>query len=244
MLSAILKQNPRFHASITDPLIGIVRNMIEMCGVGAGIKYEVTDEMRKNMACALFDGYYKHIDRPVCFNTNRNWTYQTPLLSQIYPKSKILVCVRDINWVLDSLEIAHRKNPLSTNTIGGPPGGSVYSRTEYHMNTDDGMVGGPYEGIKQAIVSEEKNNLMIIEYDEFCKNPKGYMQAIYHFIDEEYYEHDFNNVEGKWEEYDSEIGIDLHTVKRKVEFKERKTILPPDILARYEGWEVWRNFYE
>ena len=244
MLSAILKQNPRFHSSISDPFLNVVKGMIETTGFAYDVKHEVTDEMRKNMATALFDGYYKHIEKPVCFNTNRGWTYQTPLLSNLFPKSKILVCVRDIGWVLDSFEVAHRKNPLGVDMFAGGPGGSVYQRCENYMNIYDGMVGAPYAGIKQAITSNEQNMLMIIEYNEFCKNPKGYMKAIYNFIDEDYYEHDFNKVEGKWEMVDKEIGVELHTVKPKVEFKERKTIIPPDIWAQYDGWEVWRNLHD
>jgi sulfotransferase len=244
MLSAILKQNPRFHSSISDPFLGVVRSMIDVTCNAQDVKHEVTDEMRENMARSLFDGYYKHIEKPVCFNTNRGWTYQTPLLSKLFPKSKMLVCVRDIGWVLDSFEVAHRKNPLSWNMFAGGPGGSVYERCDNYMNIYDGMVGHPYAGIKQAITSNEQNMLMIIEYDQFCKDPVGYMKAIYHFIDEEYYEHDFNNVEGKWEKVDAEIGVELHTVKKKVELKERKTIIPPDIWAQYEGYEVWRNLYD
>jgi sulfotransferase len=66
------------------------------------------------------------------------------------------------------------------------------------------------------------------------------MKALYKFIGEEYYQHDFNNVEAQWDEYDAEIGIQLHKVTKKVEYRKRDYILPPDILNKHINMEVWR----
>lgn len=153
----------------------------------------------------------------------------------------MIVCVRDISWIVDSFENAHRRNPLSTNTMfGGLGSGSVYDRARLLMETDNGLVGWPYVGIKQAITSDDKDMLMIVEYNQLCRNPEGVLRAIYNFIGEEYYDHDFNDVESSWDEYDLEIGIDLHTTRKKVEFKERAMILPPDLQNDLKNYEVWR----
>jgi sulfotransferase len=240
LLSSILKQNPKFHSSITDPLATIVKGVIETSQDGPGIKTEVPVERRKNTIEGLFDGFYKHVDKPIIFNTNRAWTLLTPQVKNLFPKSKMLVCVRDVNWILDSFETAHRNNPLSTNTVTGGLSGTVYSRVEMLME-EKGIVGFPYIGIKQAITSAEKNMLMLIEYNELCKNPEKIMRSIYGFIGQEYYSHDFNNVEASWDEYDAEIGIKIHHVRKKVEFIPRQFILPPDILQKYANMEVWRQ---
>jgi sulfotransferase len=105
---------------------------------------------------------------------------------------------------------------------------------------EDGVVGFPYVGIKQAITGPEQNMLFLLEYDMLCQKPKEMMRAVYKFIDEPYYEHDFDNVAASWDEYDAEIGIKLHDVRKKVEYRERKSILPPDILNKYAKMEVWR----
>lgn len=239
LLSAILKQNPRFHASITDSLATMVKGVIETSQDSPGMKSEVPVERRKNTVKGLFNGFYEHIDNPVIFNTNRAWTLLTPQVKEIYPSSKMIVCVRDINWILDSFETAHRRNPMSINTVTGGLSGTVYSRADMLMD-EKGVVGFPYIGIKQAITSDEKNMLMLIEYNQLCKTPEQIIKAIYSFIGEDYYQHDFNNVEGSWDEYDAEIGIKLHQVNRKVEFTPRQFILPPDILQKYSNMEVWR----
>ena len=99
LLSSILRQNPRFHASITDPLANLVKGVIEHSQDSPGMKSEVPVARRKNLVRHLFEGYYEDVDRPVVFNTNRAWTYLTNITRDLYPKSKHIVCVRDINWV-------------------------------------------------------------------------------------------------------------------------------------------------
>lgn len=241
LLSSILKQNPRFHASITDTLAPLTKGVVDNCQQGPGMKSEVPLKRRENLVKYLFEGFYADVDKPVIFNTNRGWTYLTNLVKEIFPKSKMIVCVRDISWIVDSFESAHRRNPLSTNTMfGGLGSGSVYDRARLLMETDNGLVGWPYVGIKQAITSDDKDMLMIVEYNQLCRNPEGVLRAIYNFIGEEYYDHDFNNVESSWDEYDLEIGIDLHTTRKKVEFKERAMILPPDLQNDLKNYEVWR----
>jgi sulfotransferase len=239
LLTSILNQNPRFHSSISDPFASLVRGVLDNCQEGAGSKAEVPIQRRINLLHSMFDGFYKHVDKPVVFNTNRAWTHLTFLLKELYPDSKMLVCVRDINWIIDSFESAHRRNPLSKNTFFGGLGSTVYDHADDLMKSD-GIVGFPYIGIKQAITGNERNNLFIIEYEELCKNPEGMMRAVYNFIGEEYFEHDYNNVEASWDEYDEEIGVDLHKVRKKIEFIPRQMIIPPDIQSRYKDLEVWR----
>lgn len=240
LLSSILKQNPRFHASISDPLATLVRGVIEHSHDSPGMRSEVPVERRKNMVKSLVDGYYQDVEQPVCFNTNRGWTYLTNVVKDLYPKSKLIVCVRDVNWVLDSFECAHRRNPFSTNTVTGGLNQSVYQRVEALMK-EDGVVGFPYVGIKQALCSTEQNMLFLMEYEQLCKKPKQLITSLYNFINEPLFDHDFDNVAASWDEYDAEIGIKLHDVHQKVEWRERKTILPPDIWNKFGNMEVWRT---
>jgi sulfotransferase len=129
---------------------------------------------------------------------------------------------------------------LSSNTVTGGVGTTVYSRANSLME-EAGVVGFPYVGIKQVITGPEQNLVFIMEYDNLCKYPEQMMRSIYSFISEPYYQHDFDNVEASWDEYDSEIGIKLHDVRKRVEFRPRNFILPPDILSKYANMEVWRS---
>ena len=239
LLSAILKQNPRFHASITDSLATMFKGVIESSQIGPGMKYEVPIERRLNIIEGLFSGFYKHIEKPVIFNTNRSWTLLTPQVNIINPESKFIICVRDIPRIIDSFESIYRNNPLVVNAVIGTISSSVYSRTEYLMS-EDGIIGFPYIGIKQALCSEENNKLFFIEYDTLCKNTDAVISALYNFIDEPYFAHDYNNIKSDWDEYDKEIGVPMHKLKSRIEYMERKYIIPPDIIQKYSNMEVWR----
>lgn len=240
LLTSILRQNPRFYSDITDPLAPLVKGVIEHSQDSPGMKSIVPVERRKNLVRGLFDGFYRDVDKPVIFNTNRVWTLLMEVTQDLYPDARYIMCVRDINWILDSFEVAHRRNPFSSNTVTGAVGGTVYDRVETLMDKE-GVVGFPYVGVKQAITGPLKNLIMIVEYEQLCKNPEQMLRALYKFIGEPYFEHDFNNVEATWDEYDAEIGIKLHEVRKRVEFKPREFILPPDILNKFAGSEVWRQ---
>jgi len=241
LLSTILNQNPKFQASISGPLARFSRAIIDQSSAMSGYRHQCPAEKRENIIKGIFDNYYDDPKKEVFFDTNRGWGLLLPLLKQLYPYTKIIMCVRDINWVLDSFENLYRKNPLDKNLmIPDEYATSVYSRCDYLMG-EDKTIGFAYLALKQAITSKEKNMIMLVEYEQLCKNPEGMMSAIYNFIDQPQYEHDFNNVESSYDEFDADVNVKgLHTTRKKVEWIEREMILPPDIQNKFANMEVWR----
>ena len=241
LLSTILNQNPKFQASISGPLARFTRAIIEQSSAMSGYRHQCPAEKRKNIIHGIFDNYYDDPSKEVFFDTNRGWTLLTPFLKDLYPYTKIIICVRDLNWVLDSFENLYRKNPYDKNLmIPDDYASTVYSRCDYLMR-EDSTVGFAYLGLKQAITSAEKNMIMLVEYEQLCKNPAGMMTAIYNFIGQPYYQHDFNDVETSYDEFDDDVNVKgLHTTRKKIEWIERPTILPPDILHKFSDMEVWR----
>lgn len=66
------------------------------------------------------------------------------------------------------------------------------------------------------------------------------MKEIYNFIDEPVYKHNFMNVSYEAVDYDMQLGMPgLHTVKSKVEYIERKPIIPPDIFMKHISTDFW-----
>ena len=240
LLSTILNQNPRFQAAISGPLLSHFRSNIEVSNKGN--KAEFDENRVKRMAGAIVDSFYADSDKEVIFDTNRLWTNLLPPLKDLYPYTKVICCVRDINWIIDSFENLHQKNPFAISTVYPDTVDlNVYTRSDSLMS-DHGIVKMPYDALKSGMTGPHKDMLMFVEYELLCKNPEGMMRAIYNFIDQPYYEHDFNNVETTYDEYDKDINMKgLHTTRRKVEYIERPTILPPDIINKYQGMEVWRG---
>jgi sulfotransferase len=241
LLSTILNQNPNFYADISNPLARFVRSIITESFAGPGYKLQCPEEKRIKLIQSLIDTYHYDKDKPVCFNTNRGWTALVDVLAVSHPNSKIICCVRDINWILDSFELLFRKNPFTVSSMySNQEAETVYSRCDALM-TPGHTLRFAYDCIKEAITGNNKHKLILVEYDQLAKNPESIMQALYKFIDQPYYDHDFDNVEASWDEYDVEANINgLHKIRKQIKYIERKSILPPDIWNNYSNLEVWR----
>ena len=84
---------------------------------------------------------------------------------------------------------------------------------------------------------------MVLEYDQLARFPKMSMKKIYEFIGEEYFEHDYDNVSYSHSAFDDDVLLEnLHTTRKKVEFKEPEMVLPPDLIQfiNQNFPSVWR----
>jgi sulfotransferase len=248
MLSAILSQNPRFTASMTDPMLDMARSVVQTIQSATGMEEFVTIEKKRAIIESMFQAYYSD-GRDVCFNTNRGWAAHTPMVRSIWPNSKIILCIRDISWILDSIERINEKNPLSLKGVyGGQDLISVYERTHTVMNIG-GFVNAPLACTKQAIYSNEKDMICVIHYDALTKNPENTMRQLYAFLEEPYFNHDFDNVSDNYDpayvNFDNKLGMNgLHEVKKKVAPVNRKPILPEDLWKMYSDQSFWKNNFD
>lgn len=241
LLSTILNQNPKFAASISGPLARFVRAIITESSTQGGYRFECPPAKRKKLIKGLFDNYYDDDSKEVYFNTNRGWPLLLPVIKDLYPETKVLMCVRDIGWVLDSFETLQRKNPYTFTTMFSPEeNATVYTRCETLLNPGR-TLGFAYNCVKQGITGEHKNSIMLIEYNNLARNPEMMMRSVYKFIKEPYFAHDFNNVEASYDEFDEDVQLPgLHQTRKRVQFIQRDSILPPDIWQRVQGMEVWK----
>ena len=154
----------------------------------------------------------------------------------------MIVCVRSLPWILDSFETLVRKNALSTTTMFAPEENvNVYSRSHTLMRPDK-PVGFAFDGIKQALTSNEKSSIYVLEYDKLAKRPEQTMKEIYQFIGKPYYKHDYDNVEVSYDEFDDDVQLKgLHTTRKKVSYVDRQLIIPPDLAQQYSNYEFWRQ---
>jgi sulfotransferase len=241
LLSAVLNQNPDIYSSISGPLARFTRAIIQESSSQGGYQYQCTIETRKKILHGIFDNYYNHIDKPVIFDHNRGWTLLLHVLKDLFPYTKVVLCVRDIKWILDSFETLIRKNPYSiTNMFSQEEGLNVYTRCDTLMHPHR-TVGFAYTSLKQAITSNEKTMLFILDYEKLCKFPKQTMKELYAFIEQPYFEHDFDNVDTSYKEFDDDINLPgLHTTRQKLSWIERDTTIPPDIQHKYSNMEIWK----
>lgn len=242
LLSAILKQNPEFYADISSPVKGIVIDIVNNLTCNEN-NLNVDENKRKTILKYVFDGYYADVDKSVIFDSSREWTANTTFLKTLFPYTKIICCVRDIKWILDSFERIVDKNCFYTNTlVDSSDFYCVNSRCKSLMDPfKSGAVIKPWHHLQDGLALNP-SMIHLVEYDDLVKKPKETMQGVYIFLNKPYFEHDFNNVEYKNENYDKMANIkDLHTVKKKVDWVDRKFILPKYVLDQYNNMEFWRE---
>ena len=243
LLSGILKQNPDFYADIASPVQGIVTNTVDFM-TGCENNLNLTEDRRKNILLSIFEGYYKHLETPVIFDNSRGWTKNTTLLQELFPTTKILCCVRDIPWIINSFELINKKNPFYTSTLVKEEcKDNVFSRSDAMMDKNGGIIAGPWIALQEGFAMNPEM-IYFVEYNNLCKNPEKEMKTIYEFLEKPYYSHDFENVEYSNENFDKSCNLkDLHTVKRKVEYNPPRCILPPEIVQKYNemNMEFWKE---
>jgi sulfotransferase len=68
------------------------------------------------------------------------------------------------------------------------------------------------------------------------------MSLIYQFLGEDSFDHDLENVQYEEAELDKKLKTQaLNQVRAQVEFKPRKTILPPDLFELFNGLFFWKE---
>jgi sulfotransferase len=243
LLAALLRQNPALRSGITSPVGSFVGTMLREMGQGNEAAVFVDAAQRRAVLCGLFENYYHDVHpTKTVFDANRGWTMRTELLADLFPDSKIICCVRQIPWILDSVERLIRKNMYEVSKIFAfEPSATVYSRAEGLMAAG-GLVGYPLTALKQAMHSPQSHRLLLLPYDTLVSDPAYALAAIYDFTGLPEYQHDFENVAFEEKEFDARLGTPgLHTVRSRVAREDRETILPPDLFERYQTTPAWRD---
>ncbi len=228
---------------MTSPMANLFEAIVAQVSAGTELSTMVSIAQRERILSGLFDSYYRQRPEPVIFDTNRSWTANLPALTTLFPKARIICCVRNVAWVMDSLERQFRANAFENTKLFTSPGerSTVYTRLDAlaHPNR---LVGFPWHALKEAVYSDFASRLVLVDYDLLVKRPADVMELLYQFLDEKPFEHDFDNVEYDAPAFDNQLGLDgLHRVRRKVEPRPRKSVLPPDLFERFSKMAFWQD---
>jgi sulfotransferase len=244
LLAALLRQNPRFQASMSSPLGALVSANLQLMSPGSEAALLMEEAHKPRLLRGLFDAYYGNSPAEVAFDTNRQWCARLPLLSALFPEAKVIACVRDVPWIMDSLERIIRAHPFQHSRLFASEAdrATVYSRVEALARADR-LVGLPWAALKEAFYGEQAASLLVVEYDLLAQAPHKVLPLIYEFLEEPVYDgHDFDHVEFDAADFDAALGLSgLHRVRPKVELVPRRTILPPDLFRKFQGMDFWRD---
>lgn len=247
LLCNILNQNPRFHATATSGVISLlllIRNNWNKIASFAAVR---NDPAKLRVLRSVLFSFYSDIEKPVIFDKNRGWSSHFEMLEAILGYNvKMLITVRDVRDVLASFEKLWRKEsrtgqtpqekqyPQEFKTITG--------RCEVLMKSNQ-PVGDSYNRMKDSFLRGYKNQMHLIEFEKLTRNPEKVMREVYEFLGEEYYPHDFDNVEQTTKEDDYFHGFsDLHTIRNQVKPVESDwmKILGP-FAEKFGKFNFWKN---
>lgn len=244
LLSAILRQNPRFHAGMSSPIASFVGALLNSFSVYSENSSHISIEQRKSLLTGLFDNYYiQHGESGVIFDTSRAWTTRMGALMDIFPDSKVICCVRNVAWIMDSLERQYQKNPYENTKFFNDDveRNTVYSRIDT-LGQRNRLVGYAWSALKEAFYGEHAGSLLLVDYDLLTQAPERTLPLIYQFLGEEAFEHNFDHVEYDASEFDKQLGVEgMHSVSGPVVHRPRKTLLPPDLFENYAKMEFWKD---
>jgi len=243
LLAAILRQNPRFHAAMTSP----VRSMYTALEGAMSMRNEtavfINETQRRDVLLGLFSSYYSTIHpAKLVFDTNRLWCAKLPAITRLFPNARIICCVRDVAWIMDSIECLVRGNAFElSGMFGFDPGSTVYTRVN-QIARSEGMVGYALDALREGFFSEQASRMVLVEYQALARAPERTLALLYRAINEPPFPHNFANVEYDAAEFDTRLGAPgLHRVRRQVTWIERQTVLPPDIFQRFVADAFWRD---
>lgn len=222
LLQNILGQNPRFYVSPTSGLMELLYvSRIQFSGL-AEFKAQDPALMRSafmGYCRGALNGFYEELtDKPVCIDKNRSWFHYYNWLKMFYPNPKILICIRDLRAVISSMEKLFRAN----RHIADP----LDNWERMNMVTLSARIGtwltGPPVGIAvgrlvEAIETNTLANFHVVRFEDLTSDPKAVLQKVYAYLEEPWFEHDFDHVPQVTREQDGEYGIyGDHRIREKV----------------------------
>lgn len=244
LLAAILRQNPRFHAGMTSPVGAMFSALVNQFSATSEFGAVVTTEQRRRLLRGLFDSYYTgQVGKHVVFDTNRLWCSRLPAIVDLFPDAKVIACVRNVGWIMDSMERLYRANPFENTKLftDDTERNTVYSRVDT-LAQRNRLVGFAWSALNEAFYGEHADKLLVIDYELLTNVPQKVLPLVYQFLGEQPFDHDFDNVAYDAPDFDAALGVSgLHRVRAKVEPQQRRTVLPPELFQKYSELSFWTN---
>lgn len=229
---------------MTSPVGGLFNNMLNQFSAGSEFGAVVTHAQRQRLVRGLFESFYADKrDAELIFDTSRMWCAKMPMLMDQFPSSKVIACVRNVAWIMDSLERRYRANPYELTRLFNDEAerNTVYSRVDT-LAQRNRLVGYAWAALKEAFYGEHAASLLVVDYDLLVLAPGKVISLVYQFLDEPEFAHDFEHIAYAAPEFDTQLGVHgMHTVRPRVAVETRHTILPPDLFEQYSKLSFWHD---
>ncbi|MCC4631934.1 RiPP modification sulfotransferase RaxST [Xanthomonas dyei] len=243
LLAALLRQNPHVHADVTSPVARLYAAMLMGMSEEHPSNIQIDDAQRVRLMRAVFDAYYQ--DRQgvrTVLDTNRAWCSRVAGLATLFPHSRIVCCVRDVGWIVDSFERLAQAQPLRLSALFGyDPEDSVSMRADL-LAGSRGVVGYALDGLRQAFYGDHADRLLLVRYETLAQRPAQAMEQIYAFLQLPFFAHDYAGVQAESAHFDTALQSPvLHRVRCGVSYVPRRSVLPPALFDQLQQLAFWES---
>jgi sulfotransferase len=248
LLCNILAQNQRIHATATSGILEMlfqVRNSWDTVAEFRAMDERQSMATKQRVLAAMLTSYFADVDRPVVFDKSRGWLAHLEMAEALLGyKPKVLVPVRDLRDVLASFERLWRQTSALAQTTDEAANYLAYQQITHRLATwagASGPVGMAYNRIKDALARGWGPQMHYVRYELLTAKPAETMAAVYRFLDEQPYRHDFEHVEQVTVEDDRVYGFtNLHAIRPRVQPQPPTW---PGVLGshadKYAKQEIW-----
>lgn len=214
VLAAILNQNPLLHVTATSGLSTIMGTVVEKWETDDSIHSQGKDESEiYRLLNGIIKAKYENITKPIVIDKSRIWpnpTIMKTMTKVLGAKPKIIATVRNVpDCAASFVRVAKPKDVqeflVSSSLIGHLKSG--------YVSLQNGM-------------QDDPDCFCVIDYDDLLQNPQKQIERIHNFLGLNYFEYDFQNIEGSVvAEKDEEVWNipGLHDVKPVLEKQHNQT---------------------
>ena len=255
LLSAILNQNPQIHAGPSSPVFSTMLVVENHFRIDPFFKGFPKIAQGNAIIKSVINQFYDDIDRPVVIDKNRAWPANIRFIEgYIGQRAKVICPVRDISEVIASFITMIHRHPYAEGKGRLNIIDEQLVKNNIAINDDNrcdfiagpqGILGQSIGAIQEAVRLGLRDRLHFVEYKDLMSNPQKSMDAIYSFLGEERFTHDFDNIENKHRENDLEIwGLeDMHEVRKTLgrTSTDPKKVLSPYVLSRCGAMGLWNR---
>ena len=255
LLSSILNQNPRFYSGPSSPvlsLISVIESHLQNDELYHG--YPKPDQAHLIIS-NIIQQFYSDVGNPVVIDKNRAWPARVAHIEHyITRKAKIICPVRDIEEILTSLIMMIRRNPYKEGNLRINFVDEQLVKLNIPLTDDNrceyiagpqGILGQSLNAIIEGFQQGYEDRFHFVEYQDLVSNPKETLKKLYDFLEEEPFEHTFDNLKNQNRENDMKVyGLkDMHEVRSELKStsSDPLKILSPYVLNKSKGMDIWRQ---
>ncbi|MDG1282530.1 MAG: sulfotransferase [Pseudorhodobacter sp.] len=242
MLAALLNQNPRVCATGPSAAYHLFSNLYTAMSEEGETASLLDDAQRASVLKAVIHAVHnpKQGTKPVVFDTNRKWLFRIDQLVELFPLCQFIVCVRNPAQILSSLEKTRRASVLRQSRLFHSH--ESLEQRVLRLMAADGMVGSSMMLVRDVLEGPHAERCLVLDYERLAQQPAGTMQALYRFVREPEFGHDFEDFSFDAPEFDAFLNTPgLHKIEGPLRPRGNEMLLPPQIAQKYESQAFWRD---